>query len=290
VQTLQKPKTIPVLVGTQGSGKTSLIELFGRGVGDFITVGASEVESSFNEWMMHAVILIDELATSPFEARQMKSKVKSLINDSQTVNRKFQNLMHVRLNNYVAIASNEEVTCPPVLIEMCDRRFTVIAGGGDCNLKTQGWFTYEQYVEQLPGFMLYLLSRPINIEEANTPLDNEKKRELMALSEDPTISVIRDWIESNRGGPDDWMTGGRICVSINDKRLLRVPLTGKRLAMIMKFLRIEQRLKSNQAEYRGIRLASGQPVAMPREDRAGEAAIGLAKAASSPASLARAEK
>jgi len=252
VQTLEKAKTIPLFLGPQGTGKTSAMELFGKGIGDVILVGNTLVEGSFNDWLLHAVVVLDELATTQAEARNMKSKMKLLINENQTINAKFKTPMLAELNNYIAITSNEQVTCVPVVIEEDDRRFTVITGGDNQKLISTDWFSYDKLKAELPQFMLYLLSRPIDVRAASIPLMNDTKRELIALSEDMVITVVREFVDAHRGG--DQVSGTELCDRINDLKKFKMPLTGKRLASIMKHLGFTPITVHNQNHYQGLDL------------------------------------
>ena len=49
-------------------------------------------------------------------------------------------------------------------------------------------------MEEIPAFMLYLLSRPIDAAKARIPLDNKKKEDLAALTEEPIVSAAREWV------------------------------------------------------------------------------------------------
>lgn len=252
VQTLKKPRTIPILLGKQGTGKTTLMEQFGKAIGDSIMVDNAMVESGFNDWKTHAVIILDELANSDRDAVRLKNTLKGLVNERQSVNAKFRNVMSAALNNYIAITSNEQVTCVPVVIEEGDRRFTVICGGRDEDLAHVGWFNHASLVADLPAFMLYLVSRPIDVASANVPLMNAKKAELLGLSEDPRISVVEDWADRHRGGPEDSMTGREIADAVNALGGLKSPLTPKKLAPILAHLGVKAALRHNQNVYVGL--------------------------------------
>jgi hypothetical protein len=133
--------------------------------------------------------------------------------------------MNTELNNYIAITSNEQVTCVPVVIEDGDRRFTVVCGGKDEDLAHVGWFAYAKLVADLPLFMLHLLSRVIDETAANVPLMNAKKAELLGLSEDIRVAIVRDWVDRHHGNADDCMTGREVADCINELKGLKNPLT-----------------------------------------------------------------
>ena len=257
VQTLRKPRTIPILLGKQGTGKTTLMEQFGKGIGDCIIVDNAMVESGFNDWKTHAVIILDELANSDRDAIRLKNVLKGLVNERQSVNAKFRHVMNTELNNYVAITSNEQVTCVPVVIEEGDRRYTVVCGGADVNLsevavEKGGWFDHGRLAAELPAFMLHLLSRDIDAAAANVPLMNAKKAELLGLSEDVRVAVVGDWVDRHRGGQDDSMTGRQVADAINGLGTLKSTLTPKKLAPIMAHLGVEAVVRHRQNHYLGL--------------------------------------
>jgi hypothetical protein len=261
VQTLKKPRTIPLLLGKQGTCKTQLMELFGKAIGDCIVVDNAMVESGFNDWKTHAVILLDELANSDRDAIRLKNTLKGLVNERQSVNAKFRHVMNTELNNYIAITSNEQVTCVPVVIEEGDRRYAVICGGADEDLAPKrdeqgrlvpSWFDHARLVAELPAFMLHLLSREIDEAAANVPLMNAKKMELLGLSEDVRVSVVGDWVDRHRGGPGDSMTGRQVADAISALGTLKSPLTPKKLAPILAHLGVEAVVRHKQNHYRGL--------------------------------------
>lgn len=192
VQELEKPRTIPILLSGQGTGKNALMENFGKGIGGFACVSREVLEGAFNSYLMNPVILFDELVSNPRDAKNVKNRLKALINETQTLNAKNEKLITARLNNYVAIASNEQLTSVPVVIDPDDRRFTVICGGWGRNLATMPEFSYEQLVEELPDFMLYLLSRPIDVAAANVPHHNETRARIMALSLPLQVQMVEE--------------------------------------------------------------------------------------------------
>lgn len=235
VQTLEKPKTIPVLVGTQGTGKNSLAKLFGEGIGGYSVVGNTEVEADFNEYLMSAVVLLDELASNQRESNHLKNKLKSFINENQSINIKHRNRFSAELNNYVIIASNEAVHHVPLVIEKDDRRYTIITGGKNRNLAHEEWFDYGKLCEQLPDFMLYLLSRAIDVKKASIPLVNAKKVELTEMGEDLRVSYVREYTDNRRAATigNETERLSCLCDEINKQYGLQYKLTSKTLKPIL---------------------------------------------------------
>jgi hypothetical protein len=219
IQTMEKPRTIPVLVGRQGTGKTVAMKLFGEGIGGYMAVDNALIESEFNGYLMNAVVLLDELANSQRDSNQLKNRLKQLINETQSINAKHRNVISVNLNNYVVIASNEQASHVPLVIEKNDRRYSVISGGRDRDLAHEAWFDYQKLNEALPDFMLHLLSRPINEGAASVPLMTEKKQQFVDSAQDHKTALVRAYME-------DWQANAEaeqtiklqtLCDQINEK-------------------------------------------------------------------------
>jgi hypothetical protein len=260
VQTLKKPITVPVLLGCQGSGKNTLLEMLGTGVGSYISIGPELFEENFNEWMMRAVVLLDELASTDSEAKKMKSKTKALINESQTINVKFERLLTIRHNGYIAVASNEQVTAAPVIIEQGDRRYTVITNGQDKNLLKQcaDWFDREKLMEEIPTFMLYLLSRPINEAKARIPLDNKKKEELAALTEEAIVSATKEWVGTHTISPPQEPRNApsttAIAKAMKEDGLVNYVPHARKLAPVLRSLGVIEAHYNNQSVWTSVTL------------------------------------
>ncbi len=195
VQTLRKPLTIPVFEGGQGSAKTAIIKLFGKGVGSFAAVGNSEIESSFNEYMLKAVVLFDEVSNSNFDSIKLKNKLKSLINETQTINQKYQALMTADCNNYVAMAYNPQALSNSISIEEDDRRYTIISGGHNKNLEKSDEFDYDKMEEQTAEMFLHLLSRPIDVAASKSPIKNTNKENIISASRPQHFERVKDFLE-----------------------------------------------------------------------------------------------
>lgn len=219
VQTLKKPRTIPVLVGRQGTGKTVSMELFGNGIGGFISVDNGLIETQFNGYLMNAVVLLDELANSQRDSNQLKNRLKQLINENQSINAKHRNPFATTINNYIVIASNEQTTHVPLVIEKNDRRYTIISGGKDRDLAYEEWYDYESLEEELPAFMLYLLSRPIDMDKASVPLMTQKKQQLMDSAQDYRAACIRTYLEAiqEEAQVEQRLKLSELCDQLNEK-------------------------------------------------------------------------
>ena len=272
VQTLGKPRTVPVLVGRQGTGKNSLIELFGKGIGGFSAVGRGELESGFNSYLRSPVILLDELSSSNSDANNIKNKLKALVNESAYVNEKYEKEVMVELNNYIAIASNEQLSSVPVIVEDSDRRYTFITGGRDMNLANNPNFDHAKLREQLPDFMLYLLSREIASEAANVPLMNTAKRQFQLMGEDPVVAAFKEWVAGHRS--NDLNNSVKVSVilkMIREDYGIRGTISAAKAGQILKNIGEKEGKRDNQNHCFGVGIleSSGQAKAIT-----GKVAIG----------------
>lgn len=252
VQTLEKPRTIPVFVGPQGTGKNTLAEFFGRAIGGYASVGRGELESSFNSYLRNAVLLLDELSSSNGDANSIKNKLKALVNETASVNEKYEPLTTLCLNNYIAIASNEQVSSVPVIIEDSDRRYTFITGGKDLNLQSVAGFDREKLLEELPDFMLHLLSRDIDPAKANKPLQNRAKEKFKLLGEDPVVAAFRDWCDEHRGGSERSIRVTEILNDLHKSARLRAPVSAAKAGRILESLGYRVARKGNQNHCFGV--------------------------------------
>lgn len=238
VQTLNKPRTIPVLVGRQGTGKTAAMHLFGDGIGGYMAVDNALIESQFNGYLMNAVVLLDELANSQRDSNQLKNRLKQLINETQSINEKHLQPVPCDLNNYIVIASNEQSSHVPLVIEKGDRRYSVIAGGKDKDLAHEAWFEFQKLKDALPAFMLYLLSRPIDEDAASVPLMTEKKQQITDAGQDYKSALVRDYIEEMQATATmpQTLKLTELCNQINEKRRPQYQYTSRAIRPILEDL------------------------------------------------------
>jgi hypothetical protein len=256
-QTLNKPRTIPVCVGPQGNGKNTIFELFGQAIGGYIAVGNDILETSFNDWLLNPVILLDEFVTDSNESRKLKSKLKGLINHAQSINRKYERVFPCEINNYIAMSSNEYVVCSPVIVEDGDRRYSIIFNPASKNLAHMPGFDHDQLVRELPDFIRYLMSRGIDEHKANTPLENRQKEIMMDMTEDERVAVVKDWIAAHKG--EDEITQSEICRQVNDSPLLKRPISTRKMRPIMEKLGHMAYNKNGQLWYRGFATVVADP-------------------------------
>lgn len=192
VQTLEKPFTVPVFLSKVGTGKTVLCKMFGEALGGYTPISNAIFSSTFNEWMMSPLVLLDEMSTVRSEVNELDNKMKLLINEDQHINGKFKTGVTIKCNNYVAIASNEGRTTLPIKISNDDRRYSIISGGKDIRIEKE---VADRCEESLSDFMLYLISRPIDKRMARMVLQSDLKGNIQEQSKNQTMQVVEEFIE-----------------------------------------------------------------------------------------------
>lgn len=203
VQTLRKPFTIPVFEGEQGTGKTALMQLFGKGIGSFVAIGNREIESSFNAYMMRAVVLFDEVSNSNRDSVRLKNMLKSLVNPEQQINLKYMPEFTINCNNYIAMAYNPQDFANSISIEQGDRRYSIITGGKNQNLAKNPLYDYDQLDAELPQFFDHLMTRKIiNLKCFSIPIENTQKDRIKNDSKSIHFDRIDSFMEIVKTNPD----------------------------------------------------------------------------------------
>lgn len=124
-----KPLTAPVLIGTQGAGKSLLLAYFGRILGPSYTVITNEehIYGRFNRHLASTLLLHSEEALYGGEKKH-RGIIKSLITDEFRIfEQKGVDARQVRNYLRLVLTSNEQHAAPA---EAGDRRFTVIDMAG----------------------------------------------------------------------------------------------------------------------------------------------------------------
>ena len=179
LQTRQKMMMSFVFIGPQGAGKGVLLShilkpLFGEL--QTIQVEDEQLKSSFNGWIKHAFfIAFNEVAHDNRGRNSLNSKIKSIVTDPTIiVNEKNIRTYQIQNNVNCVFFSNERV---PMLVERSDRRFSIIETGG--NLARQDWFkvpqTFRDFKNELKAFAQFLWNKDVDLDKANTPLNNDIK-------------------------------------------------------------------------------------------------------------------
>jgi len=239
-QRLEKMQTVVVLWTKQGTGKDTMIELFGRIFGSYEVLARSNLVSDFNDYLRNAVIHFAELNTTNADVKDVQNRLKLLINEKVWVNEKYVQQESQELNNCVFISGNpDRANKVPVLINDDDRRFSIIGSGHNRNLAKVadewGWSRKKMF-DQLPQFAQYLANYDVDVERTRIPLENELRKDIIDKSRDPEEAAVSEWLDTHRSGKSDSARVQQICDAINAKDELQFDLKSKRVIQILKKL------------------------------------------------------
>lgn len=211
---LHKPMTSPVLVGTQGAGKSLLVGYFGRilGSGYVVASNPEHVVGKFNSHISTALLLHSEEALYAGD-RKHRSILKSLITDEyQIFEPKGIDARRIKSSLRLILTSNEEEAAP---IEAGDRRFTVV------HLKDRKLSPAlrDTVIEEMQGngpaaLAHYLLNMEYDpkIPRGNIKTDahNSIKEAMLTPIESWWLETLREgkllppYLEWAKKGDDDW--------------------------------------------------------------------------------------
>ena len=192
--TLDKAITALVLRGSQGSGKSKLVEiisiLFGKKY--CFTVGNKTLKGQFlgSVFENKLFININEMSHDLKSNKENKNSVKEFITESEFAGeKKYENISKpIKLFAQIIITSNEVYVLE---VEPEDRRFTIFTTAGnisneECNFFGFGDFKsfWNQVMSEIQDFALYLKNYPIDVNMANKPMDTAEKRALIKGTND----------------------------------------------------------------------------------------------------------
>lgn len=184
-QTRTKCKTAWFFQGIEGTGKGVLYNkvlrlLFGA---DYCHLKRMDnLLDKFNAELETSLLwVIDEANIEDFrDDGQIIEKLKNLIVEDQQVVRAMR-MNAYNATNYtdVILFSNRSLA---IKISESDRRYNIAPRQNEPLLRVMSREEINTLEEELPQFADYLLSKEIDVGKAQTPLDNDAKNELIALS------------------------------------------------------------------------------------------------------------
>lgn len=277
-KTLEKPRTIPVVLSVPGAGKNVLFEAFGELFGDYRLVEKGTVDSQFTEWKKSAVIQLDEIFVDVKDIKKNSSQLKSLINSDCSINAKGRSCIQMNINSYYVVTSNEHL---PIVIESNDRRYTVIHNLkqschidsannhiGAVNLATIPEWDYTLFKTQHLEFAQFLASYPIDINLANTVLETAASKIISEQCVDPVIAAVKLWLSEHKvDNPNNSVTFKDIATSMNNLTMLTYPIRPEKLRPILMELGVHVHMFHNKATLRGYLVPPGELNASMREGR-----------------------
>jgi len=180
--TRQKSLVSWVFISPQGAGKGILTDLIIANVvgQNFASLEVSEdlLEDKFNGWLKDKMFIsFNEINTLTRDRFKNRNKIKRLIT-GDFFQLRMMNANPVDYPNYAnfIFSSNDSV---PLDIEETDRRFNVCLAKAP--LKEFEWFNSVEDVkrivlEELPDFVRYVTSRPLNVDDYNKVINDEPKK------------------------------------------------------------------------------------------------------------------
>lgn len=188
----EKLTTSLVIVGTQGAGKSTFIELImGNllGAQNFIVAGDREIESDYNEFIANKLLVVfNELSSINDMKKRNAGKLKGIISDEKIlINKKFRDTEEI-LNtaNLIFMANPKAI----VLVEGDDRRYHTITVPS-VNLRRSDLFKKygfseadfpkfkQQVISEFPRFVQYLINKEVDVNDAQNVIMNATKQEIM---------------------------------------------------------------------------------------------------------------
>ena len=171
-------ETIPVLYGTQGSGKNRFMKYFGLAIAKngYAEINKAQFESTFNVWQKNAMIFLNEFAENKQARKSTSAQLKLLTSEKQLINEKGKPQYTIEMKAYIVLAGNDSANTYGMLdIEDCDRRFMYISGGKNLNAKRHNIMDPKLFELQKEDFINYLLTYDYDLDLANTVFTNEAK-------------------------------------------------------------------------------------------------------------------
>lgn len=222
----QKPNWHPLLGGAQGIGKDALIFPIKRAVGfhNTVTIDPDDLESQFNDQVADKKLgILNEILS--FRDRRFEDKLKKYTAappHELTINPKGASKYTVP--NIIALFGMTNHRSQGMTLSKGDRRwmpFWSPARPLSADYYTELW----EYLEGDGGLHVWhwLANRDLSAHnpKAHAP-DTEYKRELVEVSEDPNLAVLRDRIDE-RGWPfdSDLVAIDQVMRFLDDSRLDR---------------------------------------------------------------------
>lgn len=198
VQNRARTRTAWVLHGTEGTGKGIMMQRILRpilGSSQTAIRRMEELNEPYNAYMRQCfLVFVDEIeAKALLNERGVMAKLRSFIAEPTVTIRQMYSSA-IEWDNYTnwIFASNKS---EPVLIPKDDRRFNV--GKYQPNKLGMNDAELDKIPKELQAFHDYLLGFPVDKAAASTPLDNDDRNTMIAISENSIDSVAAALIEGN---------------------------------------------------------------------------------------------
>lgn len=217
---LERAGTALCLVGSQGTGKSTVGEILRRTYGLKYSIHASadnDLVGSFNDRLENRLLFVGDEAVFGGDPR-IKGRIKSLITESALrIEGKFQSAREVRNRLKFLFTSNELAALP---IEPGDRRSTIVRVSDRRKGDAEYWLDLHDHLdEELPGFLHGMLARDLSGFDHRKPRATGAKADMAEATATPLIRFLlgaidddgtapgADWMMDATGASEDWDTG-----------------------------------------------------------------------------------
>jgi hypothetical protein len=179
-----KTLTSWILQGTFGTGKGVIFHhILAPMLGPYARfIMSNSLRSDFTAWRENTLLIfIDEMEADMFSSdnKRVEQVIKTIITEpTADINRKgISQYTRPSYESYIMASNSDQ----PVRLHYKDRRFQVGAFQHD-KIQLTPEEIYQVIPSELPHFAHYLLTRKADIIAARTPIENEQRREMQALS------------------------------------------------------------------------------------------------------------
>lgn len=197
-------QTVPVFVGPQGTGKTTLAMIIGNAIckDGYRDVSLEQLSNAqFNDFFESGCMAVNEVGATSLERKANRNALKRWTDPKVTVNKK--HIVPYTIDNtaYKLMTANSSVYGVLSLDQGENRRWQYIEGGK--GKRAEEVIDFELLEQQKVDFFSWILSLKPNFNEAQQVFDTETKLQDLALSK-PKVEVVAEWLEEWLRIHEDW--------------------------------------------------------------------------------------
>lgn len=217
---LERAGTALCLVGSQGTGKSTVGEILRRIYGLRYSLHASadnDLVGQFNDRLENRLLFVGDEATFGNDPK-IKGKIKALVTEAALrIEGKYQSAREVRNRLKIILTSNELAALP---IEPGDRRSTIVRVSDNRKGDTAYWRDlYDHLDHEIPAFVHDMQARDLSGFNHRKPHATSAKadmaeatatpftRFMLGAIDDDGIAPGADWMSGAAGVAEDWDVG-----------------------------------------------------------------------------------